>query len=164
MSTKGYFLIAQWSPRRGQTESNPSALLGTGCYSEHYPLRNVDREKCYKTRERAEAYAARIWSPYYKTAIVEVPEEALAPITVNATTIDIFLWEVEYRIMSLCGATVAEREIAPLKWYINTGRASLSFLKKLIVAKPFMVARKLHAGGSDEEIIRRIRKYIGEEG
>lgn len=164
MEKKGYFLIAQWNPSRGQTESNPGSIIGTGSYTERYPLRNVNREFCYKTRERAENYAARLYTRYSRTAVIEVPESALAPITVNATTIGNFLWETEQRLMLAYGCDAAEREIAPLKWYINTGRASTAFLKKLFAAKPFMVARKLHMGGSDEEIIKRIRKYIGEEG
>ena len=164
MSTNGYFLIAQWNPRKGQTESNPGSLFGTFSYFTDYPLRNVDREKCYKTRRRAEEQAARLYHPIYsKTAVVEVPECALAPICISATRIESILWDIEYRLMVAYGSDAASREIAPLKWYINTGRASTSFLKKLIVAKPFMVARKLHAGGSDEEIIKRIRKYIGGE-
>lgn len=52
------------------------------------------------------------------------------------------------------------QDIAPLSWYIGTGRASLDFLRAFMVAKPFMVARKLHLGGSYEEVIRRIKEYI----
>ncbi len=85
-------------------------------------------------------------------------------ITINATSIETGLWHIQREMLTRWGCDTAEREIAPLKWYINTGRASTAFLKKLFVAKPFMVARKLHMGGSDEEIIKRIRKYIGEEG
>lgn len=164
MSDKGYFLIAQWSPSRGQTESNPSGLHGTGCYSTNYPLRNVNREFCYKTRERAENYAARLYTRYTRTAVIDVPEYALAPINISATKIDCFLWDVEYRLMVAYGASAAEREIAPLKWYINTGRASIDFLKALVVCKPYMIARKLHMGGTDEETICRVRDYIWKEG
>lgn len=164
MGDKRFYLIKQWNPCRGQTEIDPSCYVGPH-FSAYPPLQSVKPENCYKTRSAAERYAERLYHPKYsRTAVIEVPESALAPITVTATTIDNFLWETEQRLMLAYGCDAAEREVAPLKWYINTGRASTAFLKKLFAAKPFMVARKLHMGGSDEEIIKRIRKYIGEEG
>lgn len=80
---------------------------------------------------------------------------------VNKNSIDNCIWNIKKILMEKYGCTAADREIAPLIWYINTGRASTPFLKMLISAKPFMIARKLHAGGSDVEIIERIKKYIG---
>ena len=88
----------------------------------------------------------------------------MAEISINATSIETGLWHIQREMLTRWGCDAAEREIAPLRWYINTGRASTAFLKTLFVANPVMVARKLHMGGSDEEIIKRIRKYIGEEG
>ena len=84
-------------------------------------------------------------------------------IVASATGIETMRWHIQRELMTRWGCAAAEREIAPLKWYVNTGRASTLFLKKLLRAKPFMVARKLHAGGSDEEIIKRVKSYIGEE-
>ena len=80
---------------------------------------------------------------------------------VNKNTIDNCIWKIQKILMEKYGCTAADREIAPLIWYINTGRASVPFLEKLIGAKPFMVARKLHMGGSDVEIINRVKAYIG---
>ena len=80
---------------------------------------------------------------------------------VNKNSIDNCLWKIQRVLMTKYGCTAADREIAPLIWYINTGRASVPFLEKLIGAKPFMVARKLHMGGSDAEIIDRVKAYIG---
>ena len=80
---------------------------------------------------------------------------------VSKNAIDDCLWKIQRVLMTKYGCTAADREIAPLIWYINTGRASVPFLEKLIGAKPFMVARKLHAGGSDTEIINRVKAYIG---
>ena len=80
---------------------------------------------------------------------------------VNKNIIYNCLWNIQKILMKKYGCTAADREIAPLIWYINTGRASTPFLKKLINAKPFMIARKLHMGGSDAEIIQRIKSYIG---
>ena len=66
---------------------------------------------------------------------------------VNKNTIDDCIWKIQKILMEKYGCTAADREIAPLIWYINTGRASTPFLKKLIDAKPFMIARKLVTHG-----------------
>lgn len=84
-------------------------------------------------------------------------------ISVNATSIETFLWDVQRELMDRYGVDTANREITPLRWYIDTGRASTPCIKKMMEAKPFMLARKLHQGGSDAEIINRILKYIGWE-
>lgn len=85
------------------------------------------------------------------------------PVYISATSIDCALWAIKSHLMTKYGCDEADRSIAPLKWYINTGRASVDFLRKLMQAKPFMVARKLRQGGSDMEIIKRIQDYIGYE-
>ena len=82
-------------------------------------------------------------------------------IMVNRNTIDTCIWNIKKVLMEKYGCTAADREIAPLVWYINTGRASTLFLEKLINAKAYMIARRLHAGGSDMEIIDRIKSYVG---
>lgn len=82
-------------------------------------------------------------------------------IKVNQTTIDDGIWKIRKCLMEKYGCTAADREISPLVWYVNTGRASTLFLEKLLNAKAFMIARKLHAGGSDAEIIDRVKAYIG---
>ena len=64
-------------------------------------------------------------------------------------------------LMEKYGTMAADREIAPLVWYIETGRASTPFLEKLIAKKPYIVARRLHAGGSDMEIITRVKACVG---
>jgi hypothetical protein len=80
---------------------------------------------------------------------------------VSYTAVDNKLWEIEKVLMNKYGCDAAAREGAPLRWYIETGRASLDFLHALLEAKPFMIARKLHEGGSYDEAIARVRKYIG---
>ena len=80
---------------------------------------------------------------------------------ISATKIDDYIWNVKKCLMKKYGTMAADRDISPLLWYINTGRAPITFLKTLIDTKPFMIARRLHAGGSDAEIIDRIKKYIG---
>jgi hypothetical protein len=73
------------------------------------------------------------------------------------------LWVLEAQLRKRYGIDQAERDLAPLAWYINTGRASTDFIKLLSQAKPFMVARRLHDGGSYDEVIRRVKRYIGYE-
>ena len=54
---------------------------------------------------------------------------------VNKNTIDDCIWKIQKILMEKYGCTAADREIAPLIWYINTGRASTLFLKSLIDAE-----------------------------
>lgn len=82
-------------------------------------------------------------------------------ININRTSIDTCMWHIKRYMMQTYGCDVADREFAPLEWYIETGRASTDFLRKLISAKPYMVARRLHKGGSDCEAIKRVAQYIG---
>ena len=78
----------------------------------------------------------------------------------SSTKIESCIWEIQLYLMNHYGCTAADREIAPLKWYVNTGRASLQFLHKLIDAKPFVIARILHKGGSDDSIIASIKTKL----
>lgn len=70
------------------------------------------------------------------------------------------MWAIEKCLRDRHGCDQAERDMDPLVWYIRTGRASLEFLRKLSHAKAFMVARRLHEGGSYEETIQRVKRYI----
>ena len=79
---------------------------------------------------------------------------------ISATSIDNTLWAIESWLMTRYGVSAARREISPLRWYVNTGRASTSFLEALSACQPYLVARRLHQGGSDEEIIKRIKKLL----
>ena len=81
-------------------------------------------------------------------------------IEINKTSIDCGLWAIQRNLMQKYGCDVAAGEMYPLLWYVNTGRASTEFLKRLINAKPFMIARILHRGGADAEIINRIKNYL----
>ena len=81
-------------------------------------------------------------------------------IEVNRTSIETGLWAIERNLMEKHGVSAAQRMISPLHYYINTGRASTDFLRKLLSAKPFMIARILAKGGSDLEILNRIKGYL----
>ena len=84
-------------------------------------------------------------------------------IYINQKTIECCLWHIQRGLMEKYGMNQSERDMEPLKWYISTGRASVLFIDKLINSKPFMVGRKLHHGGSTEEVIDRVCEYIGYE-
>ena len=82
------------------------------------------------------------------------------PVYISSTLIDSTVWHIKKSIMDKYGYYQADADIAPLRWYINSGRATLEFLHKLVEAKPFMIGRKLHEGGSYEEAIERVCKYL----
>lgn len=78
----------------------------------------------------------------------------------NATSIETMLWHIQREDMQRHGCDIAERDMQPLFWYINTGRATTQFLHCLMSARPVLVARDLHKGGSYEEVINRVCKRI----
>ena len=82
-------------------------------------------------------------------------------VQLSATSVDTCLWHIQREIMQRHGAAFADRAMSPLRYYINTGRASALFLRLLINARPVIVARDLAKGGSDSEVIDRICKRIG---
>ena len=77
--------------------------------------------------------------------------------------IDNTIWEIYRKLMNKYGCMNAEIYIRPLTWYVYTGRSTLEFEKRLINARKYMIVRKLTAGGSDQEIINRIKEYLGVE-
>lgn len=79
----------------------------------------------------------------------------------SRTMIDTMLWHIQREIMLRHGVADSDRDMAPLNWYISTGRACAEFLERLIMARPVLVARDLHKGGSYEDAINRICKRIG---
>ena len=82
----------------------------------------------------------------------------------NHQKTDSYIWAVKLYLMKRYGCDQAEKDVYPLAWYVNTGRASNSFLHNLSDAKPYMIARKLHLGGSIQEAIDRVIQYIGYRG
>ena len=82
-------------------------------------------------------------------------------ISINATSIETGLWAIQRYIMQHYSVDESYQDIAPLSWYINTGRASVDFIRAVLTAKPFMIGRKLHEGGTYDEVIQRVKDYIG---
>ena len=77
------------------------------------------------------------------------------------TVIDNYIYSVWSILCRKYGVDAANRDLAPLRWYAQTARASVAFLNALVEAKPFMIARKLHMGGSYDDTIERIKRYLG---
>lgn len=77
------------------------------------------------------------------------------------TKFDQYLWRVESYLMRTYGVTETWRMLDPLAWYVNTGRASVTFLHNLYDTKPYCIGRILAKGGSYDEVIKRIRKRLG---
>lgn len=82
---------------------------------------------------------------------------------INKGTIDTGLWHIQRHLIEKYGTDQSYRDMEPISWYINSGRASIEFIRLLLGAKPYMVARKMHQGGSTQEVIARIKRYIGYE-
>lgn len=80
--------------------------------------------------------------------------------SVNTQKTECCLWHIQRYLIERYGVDQSYHDLSPLTWYINTGRASIGFIQKLYEAKPFMIARKLHQGGSYEDVIDRICDYI----
>lgn len=95
---------------------------------------------------------------YEETKPFSLPELVVCP-----KTIECGLWSIERTLLWKYGTQQAKQDMAPLSWYISTGRASVDFIRRLLYAKPFMVARKLHKGGSYDEVIERVKQYIMKE-
>ena len=82
---------------------------------------------------------------------------------ISATLVDSYLWGVRRYLRSKCGVDAGDRALYPLKWYVDTGRASADWLGHLVQVKQFVIGRILLGGGSDDEIIRAITARIYRE-
>lgn len=84
-------------------------------------------------------------------------------ISISPENVENAMWRIQMDLMRRHGLSFdrAAQLMGPLHWWVHTGRASTDFLHGLIVAKPFVISRRLIAGGSDEEIIKQIKKVIG---
>lgn len=76
------------------------------------------------------------------------------------TKTDRIINSIYMHLLEKYGPDQAERDIYPLAWYINSGRANAAFINKLDEVKPFMIARRLHKGGSVEQQIDRVCSFL----
>lgn len=81
-------------------------------------------------------------------------------VRISKTAIETGLWAIERYLIQHYGTSQAAQDMAPLNWYIGTGRASCDYIRALLSAKPFMIARTLHKGGSYDEALSRVKSKI----
>ena len=82
-------------------------------------------------------------------------------ININRTAIDTCIWSIKRYMMKKYGCDSANALFAPLEWYVTTDRASLDFLRWLLSAKTFVIARSLARGGSYDDAISRLMAKVG---
>lgn len=80
--------------------------------------------------------------------------------SINSDGIDRYIWDVRIETMKVLGTDRGANAVHPLAYYIGTGRASVEFLHKLIAVSPVTIARILMKGGSDVQIMSRIKMRI----
>ena len=72
-----------------------------------------------------------------------------------------FLQEVFISAWKISGSEAAARSTDAIAWYVSTGRASGEFVRAMLKHRPSTIAKRCLAGGSDQEIIDRIKKLVG---
>lgn len=82
-------------------------------------------------------------------------------IIVSKASEDDFIHAVRMKLWEKCGTRLGDNLLYPLAYHIFTGRATLEFEKRLLATRPYLIARDLSSGGSDADIIRKIKKRIG---
>lgn len=82
---------------------------------------------------------------------------------ISKTAIEDYTYSVWKYIAGRESTLMADKLISPLTWYIDTGRASADFLRKLMEVKYFVIARVLMKAGiaSDNSVIAAVKQKIG---
>lgn len=80
--------------------------------------------------------------------------------TISSEGIDNYLWDVQRETRRVLGVDRGDAACYPLVCYIDTGRASGEFLRKLFAVSPTRIARLIMGGGSDAYIMTRIKGAI----
>lgn len=85
--------------------------------------------------------------------------------TINAYSIDEYLWDVLMYMWNSLTLDEASVVLDPLKYYVETGRASTAFLHKMIQVKPYVMARYLIKirNNSVDHAIELIKQKVGYE-
>ena len=82
-------------------------------------------------------------------------------IVISSDAIGRYLWAVKSPLTQYYGVCRGTMKMYPLEYYINSGRASADFLRKLLSADPKIISKILSYGGSDAEVMDRIKREIG---
>lgn len=80
--------------------------------------------------------------------------------------IEDYLWKIQYYLMRNYGSMNAEFMMYPLRWYIKSGHASITFFKLLMRKRPYLIGRVLRdtENCSIDDTVNAVIKYIGYEG
>ena len=81
----------------------------------------------------------------------------------NYQTADNFIHKAAMYGAPRIGLDASYSVMAPLAWYIGTGRASYDFTARLATKKPYRVFQVLHkaGGGSYDDAIHAVKLYLG---
>lgn len=82
---------------------------------------------------------------------------------ISRTAIENYTFSIWKYIAGRKSTLMADKLVSPLTWYIDTGRASADFIRKLMEVKYFVIARVLMKAGiaSDETVIAAVKQKIG---
>lgn len=82
--------------------------------------------------------------------------------TFSESGIRFYLEDVFWSAWRMCGSECKARSTTnAISWYINTGRAPTPFIREMLKHRPSTIARRCLVGGSDDEIIARVKKLVG---
>ena len=89
----------------------------------------------------------------------------MKPYPFDAYGIDQYLYAVNdsaWRILNKADRpwVFGTEPVYPLRWYVATGRASAPFMKSMLTIRPDVIARLLLKGGSDQEVMDRIKAKV----
>lgn len=84
-------------------------------------------------------------------------------VSIAYENVDAAMWRIQMVMARKYGLTIdrSAQLMGPLHWWVRTGRATPDFLRRMIICKPYLIARRLMLQESDEEIVRQIKKCIG---
>lgn len=81
----------------------------------------------------------------------------------NYQAVENFIHKVVMYGAPRIGLDASRLVLAPLAWYIGTGRASYDFTARLATKKPYRVFQVLHkaSGCSYDDAIKAVKLYLG---
>lgn len=85
--------------------------------------------------------------------------------TITAVACNDYMWDCQKYMATKIPFSQTERAICPLKWYIQTGRAGVVFLRALFQIKPYVIGRILmaHINQPEDIVMAHVKaKVFGE--
>lgn len=79
----------------------------------------------------------------------------------SSTGIENFLADYVLSAEIISGnSRIAQNSSSALVWYVSTGRADTEFIKSLLCCKPSEIAKISLKGGTYDETINRIKRFV----